>query len=290
MEASLDFYEALSKLIDQIPDNMFSTPLHIAEALGDRRAVRAVSEAIQREEFRGAKQKVLMARGRNFKVFREFESDWPLKRLMEFQEAMSRRIVQEDNLKYMDIKLVGGVDVTYRDNEAYAVCVVVDRRHRIVESASARVDVSFPYIPGYLSFREAPAVEATARLISGFDVLMVNGHGVAHPRGCGLASQVGLDLEASTIGVARRRLVGAVSEEVEGLAPLLYEGEVVGVRLSRVDYSPIFVSVGHSISLEASVDVVKSMVECSRLPEPLRLAHRASNEFKRLSVSRSSSP
>jgi deoxyribonuclease V len=290
MEASLDFYEALTKLIDQIPDDMISTPLHIAEALGDRRAVRAVSTAIQREEFQGAKQKVLLAQGRKFKVFREFKSDLPLKRLMEFQEAMSKRIVREDNLNYMDMKLIGGVDVTYRDNEAYAVCVVVDRRHHIVESASARVDVSFPYIPRYLSFREAPAVEATAKLISSFDVLMVNGHGVAHPRGCGLASHVGLDLEASTIGVARNRLVGAVSEEFEGLAPLLYNGEVVGVKLSRVDYSPIFVSVGHNISLETSVEVVRSMMERTRLPEPLRLAHRASNEFKRLSVSSTSSP
>jgi deoxyribonuclease V len=119
---------------------------------------------------------------------------------------------------------------------------------------------------------------------------MVNGHGVAHPRGCGLASHVGLNLEASTIGVAKRRLMGSISAEVESLAPLFYKGEVVGVRLSRVGYSPILVSVGHSISLETSVEVVRGMMEGNHLPEPLRLSHRASNEFRRRSVSRSASP
>lgn len=181
------------------------------------------------------------------------------------------------------------MDASYLGDVAYAVCVVLDSRLQVVESASAAVNVRFPYIPGYLSFREAPAVEAAAALVSGFDVLLVNGHGVAHPRGCGLATHVGLDLGASTIGVARRRLVGTAGEAADGWAPLLYRGSVVGALLAEGG-SPVYVSVGHNISLETSMEIVRRTTKSARLPEPLRMAHQAAEELRRRVVSGAASP
>lgn len=287
METRIDFYRVLRELIDQIPEDMVSTPLDLARALGDGRASRAVSEALQREEMRSAAEKVVAKPAQDVDVFREFKSDRPLRRLAELQEAMSKRVMLENRLGA--VELVGGVDVAYRGDEAYAVCIVLDGRLRVVESASVSVGVRFPYIPGYLSFREAPAVEAAVGRVSGFDVLLVNGHGVAHPRGCGLATHVGLDLGVATIGVARRRLAGRVGETVDSWAPLLYKGGVVGARLTVEDRSPVYVSVGHNISLETSVKIVRRTTKGGRLPEPLRMAHKAAEELMRRGVSDSAS-
>jgi len=279
MEPSFDFYRALRELVEQVPEGRVTTPLSLARALGDGRAARAVSEALNRKEVRGAAGKVVRNPGRDAEVFRDFESDRPLKRLVELQKEMSRRVVREDRLEHYEI--VAGVDASYVGDAAYAACVVLDDRYRLLESASARVVVRFPYISGYLSFREASAVEAAARRVSGFDVLMVNGHGVAHPRGCGLASHVGLDLDVAAIGVARRRLVGDVGDALDDWAPLIYGGSVVGGRLTVGGRSPLYVSVGHSITLETSREVVRRMSAGRRLPEPLRQAHRLAGDLGR---------
>ena len=282
MEAYIDLYQALRDLIDQIPEGMFSTPLDLADALGDRRAVRAVSEAIQREEFRDAAPKVVRRPVSVEDVFREFSSDRPLRRLRELQKTMSKQVVQED--KQGATKLVAGVDAAYGDDEAYAVCVVLDRQLEVVDSASVTVNIRFPYIPGYLSFREAPVIEAAAGNVSGFDILLVNGHGIAHPRGCGLASHVGLDLGVATIGVARRGLVRRVGAAEDGWAPLIYKNSVVGAALTIDGRSPVYVSIGHNISLQTSVRIVQRTTRGGRLPEPLRMAHRAAEEFRRQGV------
>ena len=288
MEAHIDLYQALLDLIDQIPEGTVSTPLNLADALGDRRAVRAVSEALQREEFRDAALKVVKRPVSVGDVFRDFWSDRPLRRLRELQEKMSKQVVQEDKLGAAE--LVAGVDAAYRGDEAYAVCVVLDSQLEVVDSASVSVSVRFPYIPGYLSFREAPAIEAAARHVSGFDVLLVNGHGIAHPRGCGLASHIGLDLGVAAIGVARRRLVGRVGAKADGWAPLLYKGSVVGAVLTMDGRSPVYVSIGHNISLQTSVRIVQRMTRDGRLPEPLRMAHRAAEEFRRRDVPGAAQP
>lgn len=278
MAARVDFYQALRGLIDQIPQGWVSTPIDLADALGDRRAARAVSEALQRDELRDAAEKVVKSPPPVWKVFRDFSTDRPLLRLLEFQRVMSDRVVQEDRLS--GAELIAGVDVAYAGDKAYAACIVLDDRFEVVDSASATIDVRFPYIPGYLAFREAPAVEAAAKRVSGFDVLLVNGHGVAHPRGCGLASHVGLDLEVPMIGVARRRLWGAVGAPRGDWTPLLHGDRVIGAKLSIGGRHPIYVSVGHNISLETSIGIVRRMVRRGRLPEPLREAHRAAEELR----------
>ena len=288
MEARIDFYKVLCGLINQIPEGMVSTPLYLARALGDGRASRAVSEALQREDMRSGAEKVVAKPTQDMELFREFDSDQPLRRLLMLQKEMSKQAVQEDNIGAGEH--VGGVDVAYRGDEAYAACVVMNGSLRVVDSSSVTVRVRFPYIPGSLSFREAPAVEAAAGRVSGFDVLLVNGHGLAHPRGCGLATHVGLDLGIATVGVAKNRLVGGVGEAADDWEPITYKGAVVGARLKIDDHSPVYVSVGHNISLKTSMEIVRRTTTDGRLPEPLRRAHQAAEELRRRSVTGPSSP
>ena len=278
METHIDLYQALRDLIDKIPAGMVSTPLDLARALGDVRASRAILEALQRGELRDAAGRIVGDPSSGALVFRDFRTEGPLKRLAELQREMSKRVVSEDRLP--STERIAGVDASYRGDTAYAACVVMDSGLRVIESASAAVGTRFPYIPGYLSFREAPAVEAAANLVSGFDVLLVNGHGIAHPRGCGLASHVGLDLEVATIGVAKRRLVRKVGMMVEDGSSLRYRERVVGARLKEGGHAPIYVSVGHNISLKTSVDIIRKTMAGGRLPEPLRRAHQVADRLR----------
>lgn len=283
MEPHLDLYRALFDLIDQIPEDMVSTPLELANALGDRRAFRAVSEALQQGKLGDVEGRVVRRPAPNVEVFRGFSSERPLMQLAELQRKMSRSINDEDHLSGRE--LTAGVDVAYGGDEAFAACVVLDSRLQVVEVATAAVSVRFPYIPGYLSFREAPAVEAAARRVSGFDALLVNGQGVAHPRGCGLATHVGLDLRVPTIGVTKRRLVGSIGEAIGDWAPIIYRSRVVGAMLTVEGHAPVYVSIGHKVSLRTGVEIVRGMTAGGRLPEPLRIAHRAAEAFRRRSVS-----
>ena len=270
MAPIVDLYRALSELVDQIPEGMVSTPRHLAVALGDPVALRAVVESMKREEFRNALGKVVDAPRPGASIFSDFESDELLKRLAESQMDMSRKIIMNDDFNKAD--RFAGVDAVYYNDEAYAACVVLDSDLRVLESASTRDQVRFPYIPGYLMFREAQAVETAARLVSGFDVLFVNGHGVAHPRGCGLASCVGLELDVPSVGVARRLLVGNVRKDQNWWSPIMYQEKVVGAEL-RLGGAPVYVSAGHRISLEMSIELVKELTIQGKLPEPLRRAH-----------------
>lgn len=282
MGSIFDFYSALNKLIEQIPKGEVTTPLILAKALGDGHASRSVREALKREEMCGTRGKIKERTSRDMKVFQDFESVLPLKKLKELQKAMSMHVVQKDCLEHFE--LIAGVDASYANDLAYATCVVTDDRNQTLESASAKVRVRFPYIPGYLSFREAPVLEAAVKKISKFDVLMVNGHGVAHPRGCGLASHVGLELGVATIGVARRRLIGRVGDALNDKSPLIHRGTVIGSRLTIEGNSPLFVSVGHNISLETSLNIVRKTLTGRRLPEPLWRAHQMAGFLRRSSM------
>jgi deoxyinosine 3'endonuclease (endonuclease V) len=274
MIPGVDFYSYLRDLIDQIPEGKMSTSKHLAIALGDQIAVSAVSSALKRDDFHEARGKVNDEEAVGVSSFSDFRSDKPLRRLAKLQRNLAQRVVSED--AYPESGRVAGVDVAYCMDEAFAACVVMDRALNVLEESTAVVEIRFPYIPGYLMFREAPAIKAVAEMASDLDILLVNGHGVAHPRGCGLASCVGLEMDIPTIGVARRRLIGNVGKRRGGWAPLIYEDEVVGAEV-EAGGSKVYVSVGHRISLETSIEVVRMMTSEGRLPEPLRKAHIMAN-------------
>jgi deoxyribonuclease V len=155
----------------------------------------------------------------------------------------------------------------------------------LVETANAVMDVTFPYIPGLLSFREAPVcLEAVDRLASRPDLILVDGQGIAHPRRLGLASHLGFFLDIPTIGCAKSRLVGTFDEppaEKGAHSPLLDKDEVIGaVVRTRTNVKPLFISVGHRCSLDDAVGLTLACTTKYRLPEPTRLAHQAVSRLK----------
>ena len=149
-----------------------------------------------------------------------------------------------------------------------------------VETATAQQETRFPYIPGLLSFREAPVcLEAVAKLKEQPDLFMIDGQGVAHPRRLGLASHLGLFLDKPTIGCAKSRLVGKYEEpgSERGAYSLLQDGEetIGAVVRTRSRVKPVFVSIGHKCTLEDAIRIALACATRYRIAEPMRLAHQA---------------
>jgi len=154
-----------------------------------------------------------------------------------------------------------------------------------VETATAEQETRFPYIPGLLSFREAPVcLEAVAKLEEQPDVFMIDGQGVAHPRRLGLASHLGLFFDKPTIGCAKSRLVGKYEEpgSERGAYSLLCDGDdaIGAVVRTRSRVKPVFVSVGHKCALEEAIRITLACATRYRIPEPARLAHQAVSRLR----------
>ena len=181
-------------------------------------------------------------------------------------------------------RLVGGADASYDrvDRRVYgAVAVFTYPDLTLVEEATLDGPCPFPYIPGLLSFREAPIiVEIWKKLTRRPDVLLADGQGIAHPRGLGLAAHLGLLLDIPTIGAAKSKLVGEGEEpgqEAGAATPLSWQGRVVGwILRTRKGIRPLFVSPGHRVSLTDCRRITLGCVRRCRLPEPLRRADRLS--------------
>lgn len=187
------------------------------------------------------------------------------------------------------VRTIGGVDVSTErgSNEGFAAIVVISLPElNILEVSEVRKPLSMPYIPGLLSFREAPlALEAWEKLRHPPDLLMVDGHGRAHPRRFGLACHLGVLLDRPTFGCAKTILVGEYHDlgiARGSTAPLVHQDEVVGYALRTKDrVNPVFVSCGHRISPETALSWVLRCGRGYRLPEPTRQAHLASNALRR---------
>ncbi len=187
------------------------------------------------------------------------------------------------------VHLIAGVDVSYqrRADRFHGAVVLMDlTADAIVETASASLSGSFPYIPGLLSFRELPVLlEAFRRLKSCPELILVDGQGIAHPRRIGLASHLGLWLDLPTIGCAKSRLCGEADMPGEARGEwtsLLLEDQLVGaVVRTRDRVRPLYVSPGHRVSIERAIDMALQCGRGYRLPEPTRQAHLASNWVRR---------
>ncbi len=176
---------------------------------------------------------------------------------------------------------IAGVDISVGKEQGMAKGAVVVLNYpelRLVETQVAQGELGIPYIPGMLSFREAPLILAACeKLANTPDLILVDGQGIAHPRRLGLASHLGLFLDTPTIGCAKSRLCG--SHEVPDVEPgscaeIIDRGETIGVALrTKLGVKPIYVSIGHKIDLESAVQWVLKCCRGYRLPEPTRLAH-----------------
>jgi deoxyribonuclease V len=162
-----------------------------------------------------------------------------------------------------------------------AVVVLNYPELRLVETKVIRGRVDFPYVPGLLSFREAPLTLAACEKLGIIpDLVLVDGQGIAHPRRFGLASHLGLFLDTPTIGCAKSRLCGRHEEPGDNpgsYAEVVDRGETIGVALrTKPGSKPVYVSIGHKVDLEAAIYWVLECCRGYRLPEPCRLAHLAS--------------
>jgi len=207
---------------------------------------------------------------------------WPtdVASALEVQETLRSRVIREDALAA--VRYVAGVDVGFEDKgrtTRAAVAVLEFPGLALHDQAISRSPTRFPYIPGYLSFRELPAVLlALDQLAVMPDLLLCDGQGLAHPRRFGLACHLGVVTDIPSVGVAKSRLIGVHDElppEKGQWLPLMHKGETIGaVVRSRSKVSPLYVSLGHRISLPTAIDYVLRCTTRYRLPETTRWAHR----------------
>lgn len=199
------------------------------------------------------------------------------------QLRLSKGVILEDRLPKV-IRRVAGVDVAYTRGFSIGAVAVLDYASlSLIESKTSRVKTSFPYIPTLLSFREIPpTLSAIKKLKTQPDVYLVDGQGIAHPYRLGFASHLGLVLEKPTIGVAKSRLCGEVKSLGERMwAPITDCGEIIGAAMvTKKGQKPLYVSVGHKVSLRKAINIVRHCAQTHRIPEPIRLAHAIANEEK----------
>jgi deoxyribonuclease V len=196
------------------------------------------------------------------------------------QERLRDEVILKDN--FHQISTIAGVDVGYESSSKLSRAVIAIYQFpelELLETIIAQKQTSFPYIPGLLSFREIPVIlDAIESLTNIPDLILCDGHGFAHPRRFGLACHLGVITDIPVIGVAKSVLIGKfdeLDEERGSWKPLIDNGEIVGIVLrSRVKVKPIYVSIGHRISLDSAREIVLQCCKKFKLPEPIRKAHQ----------------
>jgi deoxyribonuclease V len=195
------------------------------------------------------------------------------------QDQIAKSIITKDN-EDVKIKYACGVDVSYKHNIAYCSATVIDKDSLdAVEGANTISVVHQPYIPGLFVLREyEPIINVLQLVKKEFQILLVDGHGVLHPRRCGLASYIGVMINKPTIGVAKSLLCGFLRKDKS----IEFGGDVLGFQIGSCDNKHIYVSVGHQISLGTAVKIVKELTKIGQwIPEPLRIADIGSKRLRR---------
>lgn len=304
--------EALELLL-QIPKGKVTTYHALAVALGDKVAARAVGQIMAQNDQPdkypcykvvhssgevgaysapggpAAKAAKLRAEGITIqdgrvadlqgRLFTDFRSSQPLKRLRLLQDELSEKL----SLRPLpaEPETIGGVDVAYGPQAVAAYALLDVRERRLIGQETVEQEAAFPYIPTYLAFRELPILLALLERVRNAgrlaDVVMVDGNGILHPRHAGIASHLGVLLDIPTIGITKSLLCGEVNlqgMEVKEIRSVLLNGERVGaaVRLSG-RAQPIYISPGNRIDLEGAIELTLALSSSYRLPEPVRLAH-----------------
>lgn len=304
----------------QIPRGRFTTYGHLARALGDVKAARWVGQYLLDHAHRrgchchrvvrqtgepglfidgdaAAKLERLRREGVAIdegrldvgRAFDGFESSAPLASLMAFQRSVPRSLRLKSPA--LPIRRIAAIDAAYRSGgEAAAAYVLVDADTlETIWSTTVTAPATFPYISGYLAFRELPlmlcAWQAASKAGYGADALIIDGNGILHPRRAGIAACFGLLADVPTVGIGKKLLCG--SADVKGMRatetrPVMHDGQVIGAAMRCTESSrPIFVSPGNRIDLNGAVKLVRRMFGDHRLPEPLHRADRLSKSAAR---------
>jgi len=212
----------------------------------------------------------------------------------DIQKELRARVIHTDVLP-QKIKYIAGTDVAYNDedNTMIGAVVVLNAESLVViETAHHEMETTFPYVPGLFSFREIPALlEAFKKLNTLPDLIVCDAQGIAHPHGVGMATHLGLELDIPTIGCAKKRLIGEydkseLSIERGAIQSIIHEGkEICAALRTQDDIKPMFVSIGHKISLKTALDWVLKLCPKYRLPETTRQADQLVNRLRADSIS-----
>ena len=203
----------------------------------------------------------------------------PYAEVIKLQKELAKKIIAKDDFD-SNVEFICGVDVSYRKKIAYCSAVIINKENfEIIEAVRSKSEIKNPYIPGLFILRESAPILQTLRLITRpFQLLLVDGHGVLHPRRCGLACYIGIVTNIPTIGVAKSLLCGGVQPDNF----VTHKGEILGYALKSNENSKkvAYVSVGHKIGLLTSIELVKSITKINQyIPEPLRVADKLSKEL-----------
>lgn len=217
------------------------------------------------------------------------------KRVKVDPELMQQLIARQDELTSQLIlkplgftpKIIAGVDSSLiGEDKIFSVIVAMKYPElEVIEVATSESDIPIPYIPGFLAFREIPnLLEAFKKLKTRPELIVVDGNGIIHKRRMGIASHLGIMLEIPTFGIAKNLLVGKFampSLEAVNYTPVFHKDEQLGFAVrTKTNVKPVFVSPGHLINLEDSLNLSISMIGKYRLPEPTRIADKLSKELK----------
>lgn len=240
--------------------------------------ITSVNKSRSIKEFRKSNEQIEMLnqRERDFQVNHCESSDFI--NFYKEQERLSSQVISTDRID--QVQYIAGADVAYNelDQRMVGALVVLDTRTlEVVDQAIHEMDITFPYVPGLFSFREVPPlVEAYQKLQIKPDLIVCDGHGVAHPKGAGMASHLGIELDVPTIGCAKSRLIGGYDEvgATRGSfsALMLGEKEIGRVLRTQDHVKPMFVSVGHKVSLDTACEWVLKLCPEYRQPETTRRA------------------
>lgn len=305
----MNLFNYTYNLVRQIPDGKVSSYGAVAEALGDKIAARAVGRMMNQnpdadtmpcfkivhsdgrlggfglgidDKIRRLKQdKINVKNGKivDFEsvFFKDFKTDYPLKKLRKNQIELSKAVVLKDG--FTEIETVAGVDIAYPGNEfedACGACVIINyKTKKVIEEKTVFGKTSFPYISTYLAYRELPIIKKLIdRLKTKPTVFLFDGNGILHPYGLGLASHVGVALNICSMGVAKSLLYGEIKNNI-----VTIDGKKRGFAFfsSKNIKKPIYVSPGNKISFETSLKIIRNL-STYKIPEPLRQAHILANK------------
>ena len=199
------------------------------------------------------------------------------------QQRMSKLLILEDQLPEK-IRYIAGIDVAYTNNMSIAAAAIMEYDSlKLIETQTASCRTPLPYIPSLLAFREImPSIRCIRKLRIQPDIFLINGHGYAHPYSCGLASHIGLVLGKPTIGIAKNKLVGKIQKTQQKVAFMTHNGRTIGAKLEiNSKHEPIYVSIGHMVSLQSAIRIAQQTTRNNPLPEPLLEAHQTATKEKR---------
>ena len=197
--------------------------------------------------------------------------------IIALQHELAKKVII-DHYPHNTISNVCGIDVSYKDFDAFCSAVIVNiNTLEIIEMVNEKSIVKYPYIPGLFMLREGKPLLKILRLFkNSFDVILINGHGILHPRQCGLASYVGIMTDKPAIGVSKNLLCGSTLENNY----IEYKKTILGYRIKKNNKKDIYVSVGHKIGLETAIAIIKKLTKKSEfIPEPLRIADLNSKKY-----------